>query len=164
MSLQENVLIHKVINTLQANEQKSAIEWINKITDYLQDNDNGKVLPGWDWEHTQVLVGYHLAKETISVIIDDFGNISGIFMWYRCDEDDGWEFIKNWEPDKPDGNAIFLAFILADNTEAFKKLICDIIAKEPDVLTHKLTTLRERKGGVRKVKYDLRVFNKILKL
>ena len=45
MSLQENVLIHKVINTLQANEQKSAIEWINKITDYLQDNDNGKVLP-----------------------------------------------------------------------------------------------------------------------
>ena len=91
------------------------------------------------------MVTYHMFKKTISVVYED-DQVVGVHMWYNCNYDDGWDFIKNWEEDRKDGDTVFLAFLFADNKKIMKKLAIDLIEKEPSVLTKNLISIRQRHG------------------
>ena len=83
-----NPLLQSVQIALQNAEQKEAIAFIDKVVDFCIEMENGKVLDGATRDYIQTLVAYHIAKDTITSEIDASGNISGIFMWYNCNEDE----------------------------------------------------------------------------
>jgi hypothetical protein len=83
-------------------------------------------------------------------------------MWYNCNEDDGWEFINNWEADREDGDSIFLAFLFAEGEGALKELTLDFISRCPEVLEKNKIALRYRNGFPKRVNYDNRLFKKII--
>ena len=90
---------------------------VEKIVGYCIRKENGKVFDDWGEDIITTMVTYHMMKKTISVIKDG-DEVVGVHMWYNCNYDDGWDFIKNWEEDKPNGDTVFLAFLFADNKEA----------------------------------------------
>ena len=112
----------------------------------------------------RLLVAYHIAKDTFIAEQDAEGNILGIFMWYNCNEDADWNFVQNWEADDPDGNAIFMAFLFADNTKTFKQITNNFISKCPEVMQKELLGVRYRKNKPTKVKYTPELFNRILSI
>jgi hypothetical protein len=62
-----------------------------------------------------------------------------------------------------DGDAIFMAFLFASNTSAWKQMLLKFIELEPDCLIKKLLGVRLRKGSPTRVKYSTKIFTKILK-
>ena len=159
-----NPLLQSVQVALQNAQQQEAIDFINKVVDFCIEHENGKVLDGWPRDSIQLLVAYHMAKHTFLFEQDEEGNIEGVFMWYNCDVDDDWMFVQNWIQDDPDGNAIFMAFVFADNTNAFKRITHNFIIKCPEVMQKKLLGIRHRKGEPTRVEYTPRLFNKILNI
>jgi hypothetical protein len=157
-----NPLLQSVQLALHNGAQAEAIAFIDKVVDFCIEMENGKVLDGWPRDLIQLLVAYHMAKDTFIVEQDEDGKILGVFMWYNCDEDDDWFFIQNWTLDQGDGNAIFLAFIFAENNTAFKGITRQFIAKCPEVTTKKLISIRHRQGTPTRVTYTPKLFNKIL--
>jgi hypothetical protein len=87
-------------------------------------------------------------------------------MWYKCNEGKWKELIDKWLPDDPNGDSIYLTFLFANSKRSFRSLAINAISLEPDILTKKLLALRCKRGKElgEFVKYDLRLFNKILKL
>lgn len=159
-----NALLQSVQLTLQNNQQKEAIDFINKLVDFCIEHENGKVLASWPEEQIKLLVAYHLAKDTLLFEQDDEGNIQGVFMWYNCNQDDGWGFIQNWDPDDLDGDSIFMAFLFASNTDTFKRMTQNYIIKCPEVMQKILLGIRYRKHRPTKVTYTPKLFNKILNI
>ena len=134
---------------------------VKDIVGYCIRKENGKVFDDWDEGVITTMVAYHLAKDTISVIYED-DEVVGVHMWYNCNYDDGWDFIKNWEEDRKDGDTVFLAFLFADNKKIMKKLAIDLIEKEPSVLTKNLISIRQRHGSPERVEYSLKFLKKLL--
>lgn len=161
-----NLLASQVALALERGKQTEALAFVDSVLDYCSEHENGKVFQSWDENIIRAIIAYHLAKKTLIVEYDDNGNIAGVFMWYLCDESDGWEFVKDWHPDKPNGDSVFLAFLFSSSTRAFKNLTLRLIAQEPDVLTKKLLGMRHRQQeeNARRVTYTTKLFNKILKL
>ena len=159
-----NPLLQSVQIALQNAEQKEAIDFMNKVVDFCVEHENGKVLAGWPEDRMQLLIAYHMAKDTFIVEQDAEGNILGVFMWYNCNEDADWNFVQNWEADDPDGNAIFMAFLFADSTETFKKMTNNFISKCPEVMQKELLGVRYRKNKPTKVQYTPELFNRILSI
>ena len=157
-----NPLLQSVQLALQNATQKEALVYIDKVVDFCIEKENGKVLDGWPRDLIQLLVAYHIAKDTITTEQDAEGNILGVLMWYNCDEDDDWFFVQNWESDKEDGNAIFMAFLFAEDNQSFKKLTHNFIIKCPEVMQKKLLGIRYRQGAPTRVVYSTALFNKIL--
>ena len=83
-------------------------------------------------------------------------------MWYNCNEDDGWEFINNWEADREDGDSVFLAFLFADGEDAFKDVTRDFLSRCPEVLEKNKIAIRPRGGEPTRITYTNRFFKKIL--
>ena len=135
---------------------------VEKIVGYCIKKENGKVFDDWGEDIITTMVTYHMMKKTISVVYDG-DEVVGVHMWYNCNYDDGWDFIKNWEEDKPNGDTVFLAFLFADNKEAMRKLTIDLIEREPDVLTKNIISIRQRNGGPARVEYSLKFLKKLLK-
>lgn len=135
---------------------------VEKIVGYCIRKENGKVFDDWGEDIITTMVTYHMMKKTISVVYDG-DEVVGVHMWYNCNYEDGWDFIKNWEEDKPNGDTVFLAFLFADNKEAMRKLTIDLIEKEPDVLTKNIISIRQRNGGPERVEYSLKFLKKLLK-
>lgn len=135
---------------------------VQKITKYCIDRENGKVFRNETEETIQTIVFYHIAKKTIIVEKDEDNNVKGVLMWYNCDYDDGWDFICNWEEDKPEGDTILLAYFFADNIKYIKRGIGKLLQKEPNVLTKKLTGYRLRQFNPQKVDFPNRLFDKFL--
>jgi len=135
---------------------------VQKITKYCIDRENGKVFRNETEETIQTIVFYHIAKKTIIVEKDEDNNVKGVLMWYNCDYDDGWDFICNWEEDKPEGDTILLAYFFADNIKYIKRGIEKLLQKEPNVLTKKLTGYRLRQFNPQKVDFSNRLFDKFL--
>ena len=84
-------------------------------------------------------------------------------MWYNCNTTDQWEFIKNWEEDKKDGDAIMLGFLKANNMNTVKVALLELIKLEPSVLHKQLTSIRKKGGSPRFIKYKNNFLKKILK-
>jgi hypothetical protein len=135
---------------------------VEKIVGYCIRKENGKVFDDWGEDIITTMVTYHMMKKTISVVYDG-DEVVGVHMWYNCNYEDGWDFIKNWEEDKPNGDTVFLAFLFADNKEAMRKLTIDLIEREPDVLTKNIISIRQRNGGPERVEYSLKFLKKLLK-
>ncbi len=159
-----NPLLQSVQIALQNAEQKEAIDFINKVVDFCIEHENGKVLAGWPEDLIQLLVAYHMAKDTFIVEQDAEGNIMGIFMWYNCNEDADWNFVQKWQVDDPNGNAIFMAFLFAENTTTFKRLTNHFISICPEAMQKKLLGVRYRKNKPTKVQYSPKLFNRILSI
>lgn len=159
-----NPLLQSVQIALQNAEQKEALAYIDKVTDFCIEQENGKVLDGWPRDLIQLLVAYHMAKDTFIVEQGEDGIIRGVFMWYNCDKDDDWLFVKNWEADNPTGDAIFMAFLFATDTNTFKKLTHNFIIKCPEVMQKKLLGIRYRNGAPTRVVYSTKLFKKILNI
>ena len=147
-----NPLLQSVQVALQNAEQKEAIDFIDKVVDFCIEHENGKVFDGWEEEMIRLMVAYHWAKQTIR----------GVFMWYNCNRDDGWSFINNWEPDREDGDSIFLAFVFSEGKNSFKKLTRDFVDKCPEVLTKNKIGLRYRSGFPKRMNYSNKLFKKII--
>jgi len=154
-------LLQSVQLALQNAEQKEAIAFIDKVVDFCIEHENGKVLGKWSKGMIRLLVAYHMAKDTCIVEKDEEGNITGLGMWYNCNEDDDESFIENWIADDPDGNAIFMAFLFSNTTKTFKQLTHNFINKCPGVMQKKLLGIRRRKGSAVRVEYSPKVFKKI---
>jgi len=135
---------------------------MDEVVQFCKDHENGKVFDGWDEELIRLMVAYHWAKKTLIVHQDELGGIKGVFMWYNCNEEDGWHFINKWHPDREDGDSIFLAFLFAKDTPAFKELTLDFLNRCPEALEKKKLGLRYRSGFPKRVTYDNRLFKKIL--
>jgi hypothetical protein len=166
MTSPANNLALEVAAAIKSRRQPTVVCLLEEVADFCMNEANFSVIGDWGREVVVQLVGYHMAKDTLTVIRDkDSGEVSGVNMWYLCNSTDGKDFLLNWEPDTPNGDTILLAFTFASNTSAFKQIALELIRKEPDVLTKKLKSLRTKGGedGVL-VDYDLRLFNKILKL
>ena len=159
-----NPLLQSVQLALQNATQKEALVYIDKVVDFCIEKENGKVLDGWPRDLIQLLVAYHMAKDTFIAEQDAEGNILGVFMWYNCDEDDDWFFIQNWTPDREDGNSIFMAFLFAKDSKSFKKLTRNFLARCPEVTQRKLLGIRQRRGAPTKVVYSIELFNRILRI
>jgi hypothetical protein len=157
-----NPLLQSVQLALQNATQNEALVYIDKVVDFCIEKENGKVLDGWPRDLIQLLVAYHMAKDTFISEQDAEGNILGVFMWYNCDEEDDWFFVQNWESDKENGNAIFMAFLFAEDSKSFKKLTHNFITQCPEVMQKKLLGIRYRQGAPTKVVYSTALFNKIL--
>ena len=154
-----NPLLQSVQIALQNAEQEEAIAFIDKVVDFCIARENGKVLDGWPRDLIQILVADHMSKDTFIVEQDEEVNILGIFMWYKCDEDEDWFFVKNWTADNPDGNAIFMAFLFASDNQTFKQMTHDFIIKCPEVMHKKLLGIRHRNGAPARVVYSTNLFN-----
>jgi len=159
-----NPLLQSVQIALKNAEQKEAIDFINKVVEFCIEHENGKVLSGWPEDRIQLLVAYHMAKNTFIFEQDEEGNIQGVFMWYNCNEDADWNLVKDWKSDNSEGNAIFMAFLFADSTETFKKMTNDFIIKCPEVMQKQLLGIRYRNQKPTKVEYTPKLFNRILSI
>ena len=159
-----NPLLHSVQLALQNATQKEAIDFIDKVVDFCIEHENGKVFDGWDEEMIRLIVAYHWAKQTLIVHHNADESIKGVFMWYNCNKDDGWNFINNWEPDREDGDSIFMAFLFSEGKDSFKELTKDFINKCPEVLTKNKIGLRYRNHKPTKVEYTPKLFNRILSI
>jgi hypothetical protein len=135
---------------------------VKKIVDYCLRKENGKVFDDWGEDIITTMVTYHMFKKTISVIYDG-EEVVGVHMWYNCNYEDGWEFIRGWEEDDPNGDSIFLAFLFAENRKVLKQLTLDLFSKEPNVLIKKLIGIRHRHGVPTKIDLSVKYFNKLLK-
>ncbi len=157
-----NPLLQSVQIALQNGTQANALSMMDEVVQFCKDNENGKVFDGWEEELIRLMVAYHWAKKTLIVHQDELGGIKGVFMWYNCNEEDGWHFINKWHPDREDGDSIFLAFLFARDTPAFKELTLDFLNRCPEALEKKKLGLRYRSGFPKRVTYDNRLFKKIL--
>jgi hypothetical protein len=157
-----NRLLQSVQIALENKTQKDALLAMDEIVDFCLVHENGKVFDGWDKELIRLMVGYHWAKKTLIVHYNEDQEIKGVFMWYNCNEDDGWEFINDWEADREDGDSIFLAFLFAEGKDAFKEITQDFLSRCPEALEKKKISIRPRNGMPTRVTYDNRIFKKIL--
>jgi len=157
-----NRLLQSVQVALQNRNQAGALLAMDEVVDFCIQHENGKVFQDWDKELIRLMVAYHWAKQTLIVHYNEDTSIRGVFMWYNCNEDDGWEFINNWEADREDGDSVFLAFLFAEGEGAFKELTQDFVDKCPEVLTKNKIGLRYRNGFPKRVNYDNRLFKKII--
>ena len=158
----DNSVLNSAVAALNSGEQPHLATYVDRIVDYCVENENGKVFEDWDRETLRQLVAYHQAKGTIIALSDNENNIQGVFMWYNCNEDDGWEFINNWEADREDGDSIFLAFIFAEGDDAFKDITRDFLSRCPEVFEKNKLGIRPRGGIPTRVTYTNRLFKKIL--
>ena len=157
-----NRLLQSVQVALENRTQRDALLAMDEIVDFCLDHENGKVFRDWDKELIRLMVAYHWAKKTIIVHYNDDNNVQCVFMWYNCNEEDGWEFINNWEEDREDGDSIFLAFLFAEGKDAFKELTQDFLSRCPEALEKNKISIRPRNGLPTRVQYDNRLFKKIL--
>ena len=141
-------------------DKKGTPKDVKKIADYcLKNEDNA-----WTRDTVELLISYHIAKKTIIIIYNDKHDIICVFMWYNCNTTDKWDFIKNWEEDKKDGDAIMLGFLKADNMNIVKAGLLELIKLEPDILHKQLTSIRKKGGLPRFIKYKNNFLKKLLKI
>ena len=159
----DNPVLNSAVAALESGNQLDFVVFVDRVVDYCIENENGKVFQDWDRETLRQLVAYHQAKGTLIVLSDREQEIKGVFMWYNCDSDDRWSFVHNWDEDKPNGDAIFMAFLFASHLDAWKQIVLKFIEREPDCLTKKLLGVRIRKGEPTRVNYTTKLFTRILK-
>ncbi|MEM6888766.1 MAG: hypothetical protein AAF636_11565 [Pseudomonadota bacterium] len=135
-----------------------------RLTGFCLSHENGKVFGNWKPFTVKQMIAYHAAKNTLYYGLDAQGEVEAVLMWYRCNLEDTWEFIQDWHPDRADGDSIFMAFLFAAHTAAFKRLTLSFIGMEPDVLTKRLIGVRYRNNQPCRVTYTPKIFAKILKL
>jgi len=160
----DNELLNLAVAALEDTTNLDFINFVDKVTDYCVENENGKVFDQWDRKTLRQLIAYHQVKGTLIVLNDSERNIAGVYMWYNSDKEDGWSFVYNWEEDKPRGDTIFMAFLFSSTTQALKKLVLKFIEKEPDCLHKSLVGSRHRHGEPTKISYKQNIFTKLLKL
>ena len=160
--MQTNPLLQSVQLALQNATQKEALVYIDKVVDFCIEKENGKVLDGWPRDLIQLLVAYHMAKDTLIVEQDKDDNVLGVGMWYNCNEDADWFFIQNWEPDTKDSNAVFIGFLHAASKCLFKKMTYKFLSICPGPLNKKVIMMRHRNGHPTRIESSYRLFNKIL--
>lgn len=161
MSGTQNELLYSVVAALERGTQREALAFIDAVTDFCVENENEKVFGGWGRETIRLLVAYHLAKGTLITQVRE-GKITAMFMWYRLNESDGWEFIHEWKPDRPEGDSLFLAFLHATDNASFRQIVLDFLQQEPLARSLKLFGSRLRNGVSTRVRYTPRLFTKIL--
>ena len=157
-----NRLLQSVQVALENRTQKDAILAMDEVVDFCIEHENGRVFEDWDKELIRLMVAYHWAKQTLIVHYNEDTSIRGVFMWYNCNEDDGWEFINNWEADREDGDSIFLAFLFAEGEDAFKDITRDFLSRCPEVFEKNKIAIRPRGGQPTRITYTNRFFKKIL--
>ena len=157
-----NPLLQSVQLALQNATQKESLSYIDKVVEFCIEQENGKVLEDAPKEYIRLLVAYNMAKDTIVVEHDKNKNVTGLMVWYKCNEDDGDSFFLNWEADKEDGNAIFGALLFAKDTKTFQSIFKNFISKCPEVKQKQFMGLRYRSGVKTLVKYTNKFFDKIL--
>jgi hypothetical protein len=72
-----NPLLQSVQLALHNGAQAEAIELIDKVVDFCIKHENGKVLDGWPRDLIQLLVAYHMAKDTILIDLEQDEEITG---------------------------------------------------------------------------------------
>jgi hypothetical protein len=159
-----NPLLHQVLTALDRGRQTEALAWIDKLVAFMLEHERGLVFGGkWEPQLVRLLVAYHLAKGTLLVVQGEDGEPAAVLMYYVCNDDDGWEMVTDWQPDRDDGDCIWLAFSVSTGRSALGQLTFQLIGKEPRVLTHKLKAIRcKHYREPQWYHYDLRLFRRAL--
>jgi len=160
--MQTNPLLQSVQLALQNATQQDALRLIDGIVGFCVKHENGKVLGEAEEDVIRLIVAYHWAKKTLYTKFNESGELEAVFMWYHCDEDDDWNFVTDWEPDKEDGDSIYLAFLYTSSTEAFRNGTRGFLEQCPQALNKKLFGIRRREVIPRRVNYTQKLFKKIL--
>jgi hypothetical protein len=162
--LPENSQLIEAVALLNSGDQPEFTSFVDKVTAYCIKMENGKVFDDWNEETIRQLVAYHFIKKTLIVLSNESAEIQGVLMWYNCDNDYEWSFVQEWKPDNRDGDSVFMAFLFASSTAAFRKITLDLIDKEPDVIHKKLIGCRTRAGRSHRVDYEQKFLSRLLKL
>jgi len=157
-----NKLLHSSNLALTNGNQPELVTFVNSVVDFILANENGRVFLNWDRNALMQAVAYNMAKGTFLCKTKD-NKLDGLFMWYRCNDGDEHD---PWMEDNPKGDSIYLSILFAKSKETLRKLVLSFISVEPDVLVKKLFGFRyyNKQSADRKVQYDLRLFNKLLKI
>ncbi len=137
------------------------VELFDRLYDFIYSSpENREVVHGFDPDVVRLLIAYHYLKGTL-VWHSTEGEIDGLLMWYRC-QDWTWEDIISWRQDDPDGDSFFLAFLWA-KPGGMRDLCLQLIAKAPDVITHRIFGLREKKDGPTLIEWTTKILVRVLK-
>tara|TARA_R110002051_G_scaffold154782_3_gene226959 strand:+ start:14732 stop:15367 length:636 start_codon:yes stop_codon:yes gene_type:complete len=137
------------------------VELFDRLYDFIYSTpENVEVVHNFDPEVVRLLIAYHYLKGTL-VWHSTEGEIDGLLMWYRC-QDWTWDDIIAWKPDDKDGDSFFLAFLWS-KPGGMRGLCLQLIAKVPEVITHRLLGLREKKDGPRLIEWSQKLLVRVLK-
>ena len=66
----DNELLNLAVAALEDTTNLDFINFVDKVTDYCVENENGKVFDQWDRRTLRQLVAYHQVKGTLIVLND----------------------------------------------------------------------------------------------
>lgn len=159
-----NPLAAQVAVALGSGNQPEAVARFAEIADFCRAHETGRVLANYRDGALELLIAYHEAKGTLTVIRNRAQEIVGVHLWYRCTSEIDWDWVLQWQPDEPKGDAIFMAFLFCTEPGALTEITLDLIRREPDVLVKRLITSRFKAGGQQRIDRDVRYLHKILTL
>ena len=147
---------------IQNGELPTQTEWLfRQLYDFTTSSEaNEEVLAHFSEEVVRTLIAYHYLKKTLIYHTTE-GEVDGLAMWYRCNDKWDWDDIVEWTQDDPKGNCYFLAFVWAKGP-ALRRMVLELIDREPGVINGRLFGCRERQDGPCVVEYDQRLLVKIL--
>jgi len=157
-----NKLLHSSNLALTNGNQPELVTFVNSVVDFILANENGRVFLNWDRNALMQAVAYNMAKGTF-LCKTKGDKLDGLFMWYRCNDGDEHD---PWMEDNPKGDSIYLSILFANSRQTLKSMVLSFINAEPDVLIKKLFGFRynNNKSPDHRISYDLRLFNKLLKI
>ena len=134
-----------------------------RLEDYVYSTPTNKeVVRNYPEEVVRLLIAYHYFKKTLAYNVNAEGEIDGLLLWYRVNEDWDWKDIEAWTPDDPNGNSFFIGFCWAAPGK-MRELLIQMIDRAPDVIGSRLFAVREKKDGPVLVEWSQKTFIRALK-
>ena len=137
---------------------------LNELYRFCVFSENGKVFFGIPERKMRAILEDRLKCGRLISHRNAEGKIDGVLMWHRIKS--GKDMKRwNWEPDKEDGDEIFISAAISDTDKARRVGVLRMIAKEPDVLHLKISALRHKGGRStpQRVEYGQKMLTKMLK-
>jgi hypothetical protein len=137
---------------------------LDELYDYALDRENGKVFHGVCEEAVRCIITHRQHKGRLVFHRDGFGDIDGMFMWYRFAA--GWkeeDKIEGWGDDDEGGEELYLAATFADDAGVRRWGILKFLEKEPDALHLKLSMTRLRGGQPTRIDANQKMLARLLK-
>ena len=134
---------------------------VTSIHDYIRLR-GGKYFEGWTREALEDKIEFHLRENTISVAVNDTGDVCGVLIgWCQV----GCDYIPwKWQHNDLNGDHWWIDQFMADSPSVAAQLAVNFAEKWPQVAT--MPTTRHRKGKLRvnPPGYLFRIYEKAEKL
>lgn len=137
-------------------------EYLQDVLRYAVYADSGEVLPRFSARELRDYFENRILCNKLISHRDELGEIDGLLIWHRVAE--GWDYDgPDWCKDDPNGDEMFIAVAFSDSIKARKYGILRMIMLEPDCLWAKISALRVRGPGLKRVAYNQKLLSRLLK-